>query len=79
MKKLLIVAMLCAIFGFSASANSQEKKGPLYATLKTSMGDIVIQLFEESAQDRRQLRRPRQRHQGVDRHQDRRESEEAAL
>lgn len=49
MKKLLIVAMVCAVFGFGAKAGSQEKKGPLYATFKTSMGDIVLQLFEEKA------------------------------
>ena len=49
MKKLLIVLALCAVFGLSASAISQEKKGPLYATLKTSMGDIVVQLFEDKA------------------------------
>ena len=49
MKKLLIIATLCAVFGFSASVNSQEKKAPLYATLKTSMGDIVIQLFDDKA------------------------------
>lgn len=49
MKKLFIVAALFAIIGLSASANSQEKKGPLYATLKTSMGDIVIQLFDDKA------------------------------
>jgi peptidyl-prolyl cis-trans isomerase A (cyclophilin A) len=49
MKKLLIVATLCAVFGLGASAGSQEKKGPLYATLKTSMGDIVVQLFEDKA------------------------------
>jgi len=48
-KKLFIVAMLCAVFGFGTNANSQEKKGPLYATLKTSMGDIVIQLFDDKA------------------------------
>jgi peptidyl-prolyl cis-trans isomerase A (cyclophilin A) len=30
-------------------ADSQEKKGPVYATFKTSMGDIVIQLFDEKA------------------------------
>jgi peptidyl-prolyl cis-trans isomerase A (cyclophilin A) len=48
-KKLFVIATLCAVFGFSASANSQEKKGPLYATLKTSMGDIVIQLFDDKA------------------------------
>ena len=49
MKKLLTVAMLCAVFGLSANASSQEKKGPLYATFKTSMGDIVVQLFEDKA------------------------------
>ena len=49
MKKLIIVAALCAVFALGASANSQEKKGPLYATLKTSMGDIVIQLFDDKA------------------------------
>jgi peptidyl-prolyl cis-trans isomerase A (cyclophilin A) len=31
------------------SAENAEKKGPLYATLKTSMGDIVIQLFDDKA------------------------------
>ena len=49
MKKLLISALLCAVFGLTANANSQEKKGPLYATFKTSMGDIVVQLFEDKA------------------------------
>lgn len=49
MKKLFIIAALCALFGLGASAHSQEKKGPLYATLKTSMGDIVIQLFDDKA------------------------------
>lgn len=33
----------------SFAAESADKKGPLYATLKTSMGDIVIQLFEDKA------------------------------
>ncbi|MGH7834123.1 MAG: peptidylprolyl isomerase [Candidatus Binatia bacterium] len=28
---------------------AQEKKGPLYATLKTSMGNIVVLLFEDKA------------------------------
>ena len=28
---------------------AQEKKGPLYATLKTSMGDIVVLLLEDKA------------------------------
>ena len=49
MKKLFIVAALCAVFGVGANAGSQEKKGPLYATFKTSMGDIVVQLFEDKA------------------------------
>jgi len=48
-KKLFIVAALCVVFGLSSSAYSQEKKGPLYATLKTSMGDVVIQLFDDKA------------------------------
>ena len=49
MKKLFIVAALVAIVGLGSTANSQEKKGPVYATFKTSMGDIVIQLFEDKA------------------------------
>ena len=49
MKKLFIVAALCAVFGLGANANGQEKKGLLYATLKTSMGDIVVQLFDDKA------------------------------
>ena len=31
------------------AAETPEKKGPVYATLKTSMGDIVIQLFDDKA------------------------------
>ncbi len=49
MKKLFIVGVLCAVVGIAANADSQEKKGPLYATFKTSMGDIVIQLFDDKA------------------------------
>jgi peptidyl-prolyl cis-trans isomerase A (cyclophilin A) len=33
----------------AASVEAQETKGPLYATLKTSMGDIVVLLFEDKA------------------------------
>jgi peptidyl-prolyl cis-trans isomerase A (cyclophilin A) len=47
-KVLLIGALLIGLVAPSA-AHSQEKKGPLYATFKTSMGDIVIQLFEDKA------------------------------
>ena len=49
MKKIFIIATLVAVFAFGHTAHSQEKKGPLYATLKTSMGDIVIQLFDDKA------------------------------
>ena len=49
MKKIIFLAALF-IGGLSGvSAQAQEKKGPLYATLKTSAGDIVIQLFEDKA------------------------------
>ncbi|HEX9452738.1 MAG TPA: peptidylprolyl isomerase [Candidatus Binatia bacterium] len=50
MLKLLIVALTLLVnvtHGFAADA--PEKKGPLYATLKTSMGDIVVQLSEDKA------------------------------
>jgi peptidyl-prolyl cis-trans isomerase A (cyclophilin A) len=40
----LLVLVACA-----ALAHGQEKKGPLYATLKTSMGDVVIQLYDDKA------------------------------
>ena len=48
-KNLFIVAAL--LFGISRAfaADAPEKKGPLYATLKTSMGDIVVQLFDDKA------------------------------
>lgn len=49
MKKLLLPAVLCTIVALGATADTQEKKGPVYATLKTSMGDIVIQLFDDKA------------------------------
>ena len=49
MKKIFLLASLIIGVSCSFSARAQEKKGPLYATLKTSMGDIVIQLFEDKA------------------------------
>jgi peptidyl-prolyl cis-trans isomerase A (cyclophilin A) len=48
-KNVFISAVLCAIVALGTTANAQEKKGPVYATLKTSMGDIVIQLFDDKA------------------------------
>lgn len=47
MKKLLAIVALFA--GLSFNAYAQDKKGLVYATFKTSMGDIVIQLFEDKA------------------------------
>ena len=47
-QKLFLLALLLAVSnGFAAE--SVDKKGALYATLKTSMGDIVIHLFDDKA------------------------------
>jgi peptidyl-prolyl cis-trans isomerase A (cyclophilin A) len=48
-RKLLFVAALAIGVSNGFAAESPEKKGPLYATLKTSLGDIVIQLFDDKA------------------------------
>ena len=47
-KKLLLAAFIFAVMGVNM-AEAQEKKGPLYATMKTGMGDIVLVLFEDKA------------------------------
>src|SRR6516162_4632136 len=49
MQKLVTLMALLVALCSGTGAYAQEKKGPLYATLKTSMGDIVIQLFEDKA------------------------------
>jgi len=42
--------LAAVIFAFAIGlAQAQEKKGPLYATIKTSMGDIVVHLFDDKA------------------------------
>jgi peptidyl-prolyl cis-trans isomerase A (cyclophilin A) len=47
-KIFVIVALLIGVSnGFAAEP--ANKKGPLYATLKTTMGDIVVQLFDDKA------------------------------
>jgi len=46
-RKLFVIAAL--ILAFAAAGAGQEKKSAVYATLKTSMGDIVVQLFEDKA------------------------------
>lgn len=43
-----IAGFLVVVMG-GMMVEAQEKKGPLYATLKTTMGDIVCLLFEEKA------------------------------
>jgi peptidyl-prolyl cis-trans isomerase A (cyclophilin A) len=48
-KRILTIAALIAALWCAAGAQTQEKKAPVYATFKTSMGDIVIQLFEDKA------------------------------
>jgi peptidyl-prolyl cis-trans isomerase A (cyclophilin A) len=40
----LLIIVLCGTY-----THGQEKKDPLYATLRTSMGDMVIELFEDKA------------------------------
>lgn len=47
--KIIFLAALLLSTSIGTAAESPEKKAPLYATLKTSMGDIVIQLFEDKA------------------------------
>ena len=47
-KKILLVAALIGASN-AIAAEPAEKKGPVFATLKTTMGDIVIQLFDDKA------------------------------
>ena len=46
---MLLIAVLLLGTSIAFAGEAQDKKGPVYATLKTSMGDIVIQLFEDKA------------------------------
>jgi len=48
-KRLLIFAGLIAALVYGESTPAQEKKAPLYATLKTNLGDVVVQLFDDKA------------------------------
>jgi peptidyl-prolyl cis-trans isomerase A (cyclophilin A) len=49
LKKLGIITAMFISVSLGLAAETPEKKGPVYATLKTSMGDIVIQLFDDKA------------------------------
>lgn len=46
--KLLVCLTIFLATGWT-KVDAQDKKAPLYATLKTSMGDIVVLLFDEKA------------------------------
>ena len=48
-RNLLLIAVVSFATSITFAGEAQDKKGPVYATLKTSMGDIVIQLFEDKA------------------------------
>lgn len=47
--KLLMILSLSLSVSIGTAAESAEKKRAVYATLKTSMGDIVVRLFEDKA------------------------------
>jgi peptidyl-prolyl cis-trans isomerase A (cyclophilin A) len=49
LKNLFLWAALLIGVSNGFAAESADKKGPLYATFKTSMGDIVIHLFDDKA------------------------------
>jgi peptidyl-prolyl cis-trans isomerase A (cyclophilin A) len=49
LKTIFVLAALLIAVSNCFAAESADKKGPLYATLKTTMGDIVVQLFDDKA------------------------------
>ena len=49
LKRFGIISAIFITMSLALAAETPEKKGPVYATLKTSMGDIVIQLFDDKA------------------------------
>jgi peptidyl-prolyl cis-trans isomerase A (cyclophilin A) len=48
MRRLMTAAVLIGVLS-GALVQAQEKRGPVYATLKTSMGEVVVQLFADQA------------------------------
>src|SRR5574341_2629757 len=46
---LMVGLVAVAWGGVGAAGEKKAMEGPLYATLKTSMGDIVVHLFEDKA------------------------------
>jgi peptidyl-prolyl cis-trans isomerase A (cyclophilin A) len=49
LKTISTLTFLITITMGGMMADAQEKKGPLYATVKTNMGNVVILLFEDKA------------------------------
>jgi len=49
LKRFGIISAIFITMSLALAAETPEKKGPVYATLKTSMGDIVILLFDDKA------------------------------
>ena|SRR5687768_10896227 len=45
----VLAALLIAVSNCFAAESADKKGPPLYATLKTTMGDIVVQLFDDKA------------------------------
>ncbi len=48
-RKLLALTTFFVVLSGIVAVEGQEQKGSLYATLKTTLGDVVILLFEEKA------------------------------
>jgi len=48
-KKIVVIAALIAVVCCGASASAEDHKNQIYAVLKTSMGEIVVRLFNEKA------------------------------
>ncbi|HVO92204.1 MAG TPA: peptidylprolyl isomerase [Terriglobales bacterium] len=48
-RRVLLLTALLLSASVARAGESPEGKGPLYATLKTSMGDVVVRLFEDKA------------------------------
>ena len=50
MSKIFRIVLVLMIWASVAiAAQTTDKKTPVYATLKTSMGDIVVELFDDKA------------------------------
>ena len=45
----VLAALLIAVSNCFAAESADKKSPPLYATLKTTMGDVVVQLFDDKA------------------------------